>query len=281
MHTFQVLQVNLQGSTPASIVIAGDYTAAFQGKFYRDSAGAVLPWYSTSVPSTYSAIPATSFVLANNTDYSGTYTVYTPASAADTQSSVFDGTNTTIYVNETLGTTTDPSSLSSGTISNVSTYIIDVAAEPFITVPPTTIISTRPINLFGRTSTPWGEDLVQSLVKLSQNFASSSAPANPFVGQTWFDTAANSLKLRTSSGWAPLAIASKYRAQITTAAQTWTITHNLNLPAPYIALTQIFVNTSNGVKMIIPSDISFVDANTLTVTFTAGTSYTGYVLIQA
>lgn len=280
MHSYQIVQID-RSTTPLSIKVLGDYTAVFNGKFYRNSAGQTLPFYTAADTTSYTLIPATSFIVTNNVDYAGTYTVYTPTSATDTVSSSFDGTYTRIYVNETDPVSSGTPNTTSGTITNCTTYLIDVAGESSIAVPPKVVIDTRPISLFGRSSTPWGEDLVQVLVDSAQNFAAAVAPTSPLLGQSWFDTTTESLKFRTSSGWTTVAVSSKYRAHITTAAQTWSISHNLNLAAPYIALTQVFVDTPNGIKMIIPSDISFVDANTMTISFTTGTSYTGYVLIQA
>jgi len=59
----------------------------------------------------------------------------------------------------------------------------------------------------------------------------------------------------------------------------WTITHDLGLAYPYVASTNFFVDTGGGdYKPIIPSDVTFVNSNSLTVSFT--NPYTGYAVVR-
>ena len=51
------------------------------------------------------------------------------------------------------------------------------------------------ITLVGRNYTGFGEFLNENFVKILESFANSSAPSNPLVGQLWWDTAANRLKV--------------------------------------------------------------------------------------
>jgi len=62
------------------------------------------------------------------------------------------------------------------------------------------------ITLIGRNYKGFGEAFNENLVKMLENFASSGAPSNPLVGQLWYDTSDQRLKLydgtsfRTSGG---------------------------------------------------------------------------------
>ncbi len=51
------------------------------------------------------------------------------------------------------------------------------------------------ITLIGRNYKGFGELINENFVKMLENFASSSAPANPLRGQLWYDTAENRLKV--------------------------------------------------------------------------------------
>ena len=51
------------------------------------------------------------------------------------------------------------------------------------------------ITLIGRNFKGFGELINENFVKMLENFASSSAPANPLRGQLWYDTSENRLKV--------------------------------------------------------------------------------------
>lgn len=55
--------------------------------------------------------------------------------------------------------------------------------------------SSTDITLVGRNYTGFGEFLNENFVKILESFANSSAPSNPLIGQLWWDTAANRLKV--------------------------------------------------------------------------------------
>lgn len=290
-RTYSIAQVTQSGGvgTPGRVRLTsapGNVTSSFQGKFYRDSAGATLPGYTASPPATYTLIQATTFTITGNTSYNGTYTVYTPISVGDSNpSSFFGASQTEILVNETIGAPlTAGDSLNTGTVSNISTYLLKITGESDLVVPPTVIFTNRPMDIVGRNGTPWGESFAQNFIQLAQNSAAASSPPSPFLGQTWYDTATNEFKLNGNAGWVTLASGAAganttYRSGVLSGT-TWTVNHNLGLTSPFVALIQVFIDVGGGVyKMIIPSDITFVSSSQLTVTFTA--SSTGIVLIRA
>jgi hypothetical protein len=51
------------------------------------------------------------------------------------------------------------------------------------------------LTLIGRNVTSFGEALNENLVKLLENFASSSAPESALKGQLWYDTGSGSLNV--------------------------------------------------------------------------------------
>lgn len=88
------------------------------------------------------------------------------------------------------------------------------------------------LTLVGRNYVGYGELLQENLVKLLENFARNTAPPGPLVGQLWFDTAQNSLKVYTnSSTFRTLAIstASSVAPANAVTGNFWYDTNNNNL----------------------------------------------------
>jgi hypothetical protein len=283
MRKIKVLKVNPTTAVPGSIEIAGNFVQMFQGRFFRNAAGQTLPAYTVAPPSTYSAIVATTFDLVENSKYSGRYTVYTPASAVDTASSSFSNSKTTISVNEVIGPLVAGDSAAyatDGYLTNISTYLISTGTAD-IFVPPGTINTTLPVEILGRNVSGWGEVFAQNFVSLARTFAQSAAPTNPLVGQQWFDTDDGQVRVWNGATWDLLnkaSFGSTFKHTQSTPATTWTVNHGLALAAPFIAFVQFFVDRGDGPKMIIPSDVTFVTANQLTVTFS--NAEIGYVLVR-
>lgn len=268
------------GLTKASVELAADLTQIFQGKFYMNDVGARLPFYTDPVPSGYTAVIATDFEIVQNSKYAGQYTVYTPLNSIDTPSSAFNGTNTTVTVTQTVPALQpgDPLTLlSDGYVTNVSTYLLTFAGGQLV-IPPNTTNASTAIELFGKYSSGFGEALLQNLISMSGHFASNSSPQNPLIGLGWFDTVSNALKIWDGSSWMIVG-ASVHNHNQAAASTTWVITHNMNLPAPYIAGVDFYVDTGGGSpKLIFPADVTFTDANTITATFS--NPETGFAIVR-
>ncbi len=63
------------------------------------------------------------------------------------------------------------------------------------------------ITLIGKNFSGFGESLNENLVKLLENFASSSSPSRPIRGQIWFDTSEGKLKVYNGNGFVPVSSA--------------------------------------------------------------------------
>jgi hypothetical protein len=265
------------------IEVALDYTSLFHGKEWIDAAGTRTPFYNAQ-PAGASLLPATTLQIVQNSRYAGTWTVYTPTSAADPNVPVaFVGGNTRIYLRDTMPAGTG-AELTDGLIQNISTYLVPIVGGSPKLVLERQVYTDRPINLFGREAVMWGEGMQDNLLMVTQNFAGPSAPANPFQGQFWYNTSSGLMMVWTGSPlntWQIVNASSlsvSYRHTQTISSTTWQVNHNLNLASPYIAEHAFFINTSGGVKPVAPLDVTYVNANRFDVSFAS--AETGYVITR-
>jgi hypothetical protein len=110
------------------------------------------------------------------------------------------------------------------------------------------------ITLIGRNFKGFGELINENFVKMLENFASSSAPANPLRGQLWYDTAENRLKVYNGTAFATNGI-------IVSSTQ------------PNLATGDIWLNS-------LTNQMSFFDGTDLVMvgpTYTAAQGVTGFV----
>ena len=66
-----------------------------------------------------------------------------------------------------------------------------------------TVDNTTSLQLFGKSSSGFGEGLNENLVKLLENAASTSAPSAPLRGELWFDTTTNQIKVYDGTSFKP------------------------------------------------------------------------------
>lgn len=285
MRKIKITNINASASVPGTIEVTGNWTNIFEGKFYRNEAGTRQAAYAASVPEDYALIAATQFDLIQNSKYSGRYTVYTPTSGDDYVSSSFNPTTnlTTIRVNELVKPlkSGEPTSLlSDGFLTNISTYLLDTGTAEVV-VPPGVSVTDFSIALMGRGVSGWGEAYAQNFLNIARTFAGGIAPENPLVGQQWYNTDEQQLRIFDGAEWDLVNRTSTgitARHTQSSPSEVWNVNHLLGLQPPYIAFAQFFVERETGPKMILPADVSFTGPNTLVVTFSQ--PETGYVLVR-
>jgi hypothetical protein len=74
----------------------------------------------------------------------------------------------------------------------------------FVVSERSTNTSSSSLTLFGKYSLSYGENLQTDLVRMLENYARDTSPANPTVGQLWFDTNTKILKVYTPTASAPV-----------------------------------------------------------------------------
>jgi len=73
---------------------------------------------------------------------------------------------------------------------------------PLITIPDNTVNTTSTsLTLIGRNSLNFGLAIDQNFVDLMQNFAATSSPANPLIGQLYYNTNTTNLTLYDGAQW--------------------------------------------------------------------------------
>jgi hypothetical protein len=61
--------------------------------------------------------------------------------------------------------------------------------------------TTTDISLIGKNYTGFGESLNENLIKILENFSKASAPSNPLIGQLWYDTTTQRVKVYDGVGF--------------------------------------------------------------------------------
>ena len=72
------------------------------------------------------------------------------------------------------------------------------------TVSDGTVDTTTNLTLVGKNYAGYGEFLNENFVKLLENFANSTAPSAPLLGQLWWDSTNAVLKVYNNTGWKPI-----------------------------------------------------------------------------
>jgi hypothetical protein len=74
-------------------------------------------------------------------------------------------------------------------------YSSDSVKAPFTIQPRTVDSQTVSLTLFGKGAASYGEGLQENLVRLLENFCSPVSPTHPTIGQLWYDTTLQQLKV--------------------------------------------------------------------------------------
>jgi len=92
-------------------------------------------------------------------------------------------------------------------------------------------ITTTDLALFGKSYAGFGERLNENFVKMLENFANTTAPANKIRGQLWYDTLTNQIKVWNGNKFKPVGSSTNANSAPTNAnlGDTWFDTNNLQL----------------------------------------------------
>ena len=83
-------------------------------------------------------------------------------------------------------------------------YVNKTDGTAIIVLDGTKDITSTSLTLFGRLVQNYGDATNENFVHLLENFALSTSPANPIVGQLWFDTTVENLKHWDGTNWVPV-----------------------------------------------------------------------------
>jgi hypothetical protein len=72
------------------------------------------------------------------------------------------------------------------------------------TVEDGTLNLTTDLQLVGKNYAGYGQMVNENLIKILENFANTSAPARPLIGQIWYDATTQKIKYYTGSKWSQL-----------------------------------------------------------------------------
>jgi hypothetical protein len=109
-------------------------------------------------------------------------------------------------------------------------------------------IATTDLALFGKGYAGFGERLNENFVKVLENFANTTAPANKIKGQLWYDTLVNQIKVWNGSKFKPVGSSTTSSAQPTNAntGDMWFDTNN----------SQLYVYSSTAWTLIGPTAVA-------------------------
>jgi len=79
----------------------------------------------------------------------------------------------------------------------MATSVYNYNGTLLTTIPDGSIDSTTSLNMPGRGYLNYGEAVNQDMLWIMQNFANSSAPANPVTGQIWYNTTYSSININS------------------------------------------------------------------------------------
>jgi hypothetical protein len=109
-------------------------------------------------------------------------------------------------------------------------------------------IATTDLALFGKGYAGFGERLNENFIKVLENFANTTAPANKIKGQLWYDTLANQIKVWNGSKFKPVGSSTTSASQPANAntGDMWFDTNN----------SQLYVYSSTAWTLIGPTAVA-------------------------
>lgn len=141
--------------------------------------------------------------------------------------------------------------------------------------------SANGITLFGKNTANYGEQLNENFLRLLENFAKATEPStpigqNPIIGQLWWDTANNTLKIRTTAtSWKPVGTP-VYSTSAPTTASPGDLWYDNN-----IGSKQLKIYTGSTWQVVGPQSVTGQGATGFTVdSVTDAISSTVYMIVK-
>lgn len=186
-------------------------------------------------------------------------------------SSIFVSGKTEITIVGTL-----PSLVADGYVTNTTSYVLhgtDWSNAFFLHPTQKNDYVNTSLKFSGRNNSNWGEDIQQNLLYLLDNFSNTTEPPNKVRGQIWFDKNIDKLKVYDGSVWqtigSSVSTSTKYTHTQASASATWNINHSLGTTD---LVYSVYVQVGIDLVPIIPDNMTFVDANNITISFSSAQS---------
>lgn len=149
------------------------------------------------------------------------------------------------------------------------TYFVNKTNGTAIVVPDGTKDTTSTsLTLIGKLASSYGEDQNENFVRLLENFANSTNPANPITGQLWYDTTNEVIKVydATSSTWT--SVGQTIQGNVTTTANLQV--GDLGFEIQQILGNVSLINKANNGNIAIFANISGVSTRVIGIEGSTG-----------
>lgn len=135
-------------------------------------------------------------------------------------------------------------------------YDIILSAGGSITIADNSVDNTQTsINLVGNNYLDYSAPIGESLAWLTENFANTSAPSNPLVGQLWYSTTTNNINVYNGTSW----------DEISTTVDDDLAAH-LSDPSAHTKSQVGLSNVANNLQLIASNNLSDLPSNSLSRT---------------
>ncbi len=185
--SYSIISISTASQT---VVISGDYTELF----IKDNT-------STFTLATEFEIQNNSFSSANKKYkvYDSAYSPLTNRTTVYIKPEVITSPSTSTTVSVPALPTGSSDGPNLGKITNTSVYLFNFKQDSFVVSTNQTDTASSSLSIPGRYVSNYGEDVHQNVLRLTESFAGTTPPENSAFGQLWFDTSANTLKVKTNS----------------------------------------------------------------------------------
>lgn len=124
-------------------------------------------------------------------------------------------------------------------------YVNKTDGTAIVVLDGTKDISSTSLTLLGKLSSNYGENQNENFVRLLENFAYSSSPANPITGQLWYDTKNKVIKVFDTSSNTWIGVGQTIKGNVTLNGNLFVGASGFEIQE-YQGNVKLINNTSNG-----------------------------------